>query len=199
MAYFFRKTAKKHAVLLKDKQIVFDQRNTNSAPSSTPAPRNGDPIDSTITDPEVKDEEQDQSLNFSMNHVTSVTNGPEDPFVIEDVKPDLKPRLKVRYSGFTIFNRTLVVVVEPWPALPAPAVEPVINRSTEIRQLSTSPTDHRSRSVSEMSQPPRLSETPLFRPVTPSVDGDEDEGLDRFRARSQSLARQLYDDEEVEV
>ncbi|GAA5935244.1 hypothetical protein JCM3775_007247 [Rhodotorula graminis] len=59
-----------------------------------------------------------------------------------DVKPeideDVKPEVTVTYRGFTIFGRTLVVIVEPYPALdPADLARPRL-LDTEVRQLSAS-------------------------------------------------------------
>ena len=54
--------------------------------------------------PEVKDEIVD--VDPAQAIAASVPTTVDD----EDEKPDLKPRLKVSYSGFSIFGRTLVVM-----------------------------------------------------------------------------------------
>ncbi|GAA6064787.1 hypothetical protein JCM10212_004958 [Sporobolomyces blumeae] len=61
--------------------------------------------------------------------------------VMEDeVDEDVKPQLKVNYQKFTIFDRSLVVIVEPYPALPISSLTTPAPSllNTEIRQLSAS-------------------------------------------------------------
>ncbi|GAA5828100.1 hypothetical protein JCM5353_005218 [Sporobolomyces roseus] len=68
-------------------------------------------------------------------------DGEEDGFK-EEVDDDIKPQLKVSYQKFEIFNRSLVVIVEPYPPLPLSALQftprPGHFMNTEIRQLSAS-------------------------------------------------------------
>lgn len=172
------------------------------------------------TSPEVvvKDEEQDTAAIFA-------AAGPSNPIALDDDdEKQLKPRLKVSCApspayapadrtdaGFSIFGRTLVVVVEPYPPLrETPAPEPTAPQ--EIRELSVLPTD-RARSSSAMPAPGRAasrrrSETPLFRAETPgSVEPELDarglppDAFRHLRASSQSLAHDPWDvdDEDADL
>ncbi|GAA5899143.1 uncharacterized protein JCM6883_005121 [Sporobolomyces salmoneus] len=117
----------------------------------------------------------------------------------EELDEDVKPQLKVNYQKFEIFNRSLVVIVEPYPPLPASALQSsklmASTRTTsEIRQLSASvqPQTQPRRSESVYSRAGTLSVTPaptgssrrggaLFRrsettPLTDNDDDDDDRG-----------------------
>ncbi|GAA5891810.1 hypothetical protein JCM8208_002896 [Rhodotorula glutinis] len=143
-----------------------------------------------------------------------------------DVKPeideDAKPEVTVTYRGFTIWNRTLVVIVEPYPALdPADRARPRL-LNTEIRQLSASvapesyrngrSTIPRGSSLSVTPAPPRApgSRGPLFRSettpaesiggsVAPSELGEGDEGDDEQMRRLREMSMMLANDEDEDL
>ncbi|GAA5889116.1 hypothetical protein JCM5296_007170 [Sporobolomyces johnsonii] len=58
--------------------------------------------------------------------------------VKEAIDPDVKPQLKVQYQGYSIFGRSLVVIVEPWPPLSEEERARPRLMNTEVRQLSAS-------------------------------------------------------------
>lgn len=262
----FRKTSQKHAVLLKNRELVHERikpEEATSAPidadvepeagrsssttkrrrrrdgqTSSPQPLTDedevDELESPVErrkrrrdrSPEVavKAEEPEAAELLASSHVSTGAGGETDPLLVPDEdEKEFKPRLKVSYAGFSIFGRTLVVVVEPYPPLrETPAPEPV--RPQEVRELSVLPSDRdRSRSASAMPAPAatgrassrRRSGTPLFRAETPSsVMGDEEDELPKLdsrglppdayrhlRARSQSLAHDPFDvdDEDADL
>jgi len=102
----------------------------------------------------------------------------------EDIKPDLSSSLKVHYEPFSIFGKSLVVIIEPYP-LPGPS--PTENTCPSTLSSSAKPTHPR--------PPAPRSEKPLF---IPDDDEDDDElpedlslGLNRSR---QTLLSQLIKD-----
>lgn len=99
----------------------------------------------------------------------------------KDIKPDLSSSLKVHYEPFSIFGKSLVVIVEPYP-LPGPS-------STE----NTSPSTPGLKGKSTPSRP--RPEKPLFLP-----DDDEEAledinfDLDNSSQSRQTLLSQLIKD-----
>ncbi|GAC96414.1 hypothetical protein PHSY_003994 [Pseudozyma hubeiensis SY62] len=117
------------------------------------------------------------------------TNGYDDAIVItEEDEEKMKPKLHVRYAGFRIFGKLLVLVVEP--SKRTLAAHPELfgeRRATEVRQLSVAPrsmtpgiANNRSGSVqgrfTSLEPAERSSRnasvgrgvTPLFRGATPA-------------------------------
>ncbi|GAA5957379.1 hypothetical protein JCM21900_006880 [Sporobolomyces salmonicolor] len=120
----------------------------------------------------------------------------EEGDVKEEIDPDVKPRLKVQYQGYSIFGRSLVVIVEPWPPLSEEERARPRLMNTEIRQLSASvaPDAYRrsttatpfsragSTSATPAPPPPRRGRArPLFRsettPLAESARGTPAPGL----------------------
>ncbi|KAM0793643.1 hypothetical protein ACM66B_001074 [Microbotryomycetes sp. NB124-2] len=134
MAYFFRRAGKKHVVMLKDKRLIYPEpvvmqanvqtktRHTHGAPQ---------------TDGEVVIKAEDEETSISV---------PEEGNIIGQMATDAgdvdaKPELQVNYQSYTIFNRCLVVIIEPYPALPAThsAYKRALAGDEEVRQLSATP------------------------------------------------------------
>lgn len=69
------------------------------------------------------------------------------------------------------------------------SVAPSVRHRREESEFAVphDPAREGSRQRSESALPLRSANNPLFRPETPMGDDDEDEGLDGFRARSQSI------------
>lgn len=101
----------------------------------------------------------------------------------EEEKP--KPLLHLKYQGFKILGNCLCIVVEPWPAIPAPSRAPSIARST-TRAPSIAPRDFVIASQTFRDR----SKTPLFLP-----DPDErDRGGTPFPDAIHVRPLPLYDD-----
>ncbi|GAA94711.1 uncharacterized protein L969DRAFT_94661 [Mixia osmundae IAM 14324] len=176
MLYYFRQTPQKHAVLLKDKQLIFDS--PPPAPALLPSQEMPPPpmrrqsdmhAQSDMVDgPDIKPEDDEAA---AMDAVRDV------PIEADDEKPDSKPKLSVSYTGFSIFHKTLVVIVQPTNGYIAPE-KPV---KTEDRQLTEEPDLARSRSLSAFDRSRSISGTPappsnafpLFRSVTPGGSDSE--------------------------
>lgn len=95
-----RKTSQKHAVLLKDRRVTYPL----GQPMQNGNAQFGLDDDLEAVKPEPSEEEASAAARLSADGPIAI----EDD---EDVKPeDLKPRLDVRYTGFNIFGRTLVVM-----------------------------------------------------------------------------------------
>ncbi|KAE8202133.1 hypothetical protein A4X06_0g3031 [Tilletia controversa] len=181
MAYFFRKMSDRHAVLLKEKSLMFPH-SSEAMPLTSETEAGNDPIPSSseraakrrrtdvedtsglflgdgaqagIAEEEVvaaKPEEEDDEaaaalLQNSAGVDVNTNEGFYDPMQddyfqsaeeIAEQEQGLKPRL--RYSGFRIFGKMLVVVIEPSKSVIADnpdlfgAAPP-----TEVRQLSVTP------------------------------------------------------------
>lgn len=86
--------------------------------------------------------------------------------------------------------------VEPWPALPDVLLTPAPADRAEVRQLSATPApSRRSRSTVSVTPRPDHSGAALFRSETPASQADE-EDIDAFRLRSQSVVGGLEGDED---
>ncbi|GAA6018177.1 hypothetical protein JCM11491_005621 [Sporobolomyces phaffii] len=104
----------------------------------------------------------------------------EEEEMKEELDDDVKPQLKVNYQKFDIFNRSLVVIVEPYPPLPASQLAKSHSSSLvrsaavaggggggEVRQLSAS-----------------VQPADAYYPDSYSSSA----GANRFRGRSESTA-----------
>ncbi|GAA5949799.1 hypothetical protein JCM3765_007695 [Sporobolomyces pararoseus] len=135
----------------------------------------------------------------------------EEEEMKEELDEDVKPQLRVNYQKFEIFNRSLVVIVEPYPPLtPSQLSSNLMNstsnssRSTsEIRQLSASvqpspsqtplPSNRRSESI--YSRAGTLSVTPV-----PTRSSSRNGGVGQggsnplFRSRSRSETTTPFSD-----
>ncbi|SCV67988.1 BQ2448_109 [Microbotryum intermedium] len=127
-----------------------------------------------------EDDEQDVSALLESAQTTETI----DPEALdqdedkEDVKPEVKPEVHVLYKGYSIYNRALVVVIEPWPALSAAELPRPSAVPNEVRQLSATPLPerHRAGSSSVTPAPPsRRSGRPLFRSTTTPLEDDDDD------------------------
>lgn len=189
MAYFFRKMADRHAVLLKDKSLVFpdsseampvtaDPKAGNAPiPSASDRPSKRRRLDSpgleqnggsdlflgesgtdgpsaeqaeVVVKAEVDEEDEallhagpgadgqvdeDDDFSAALQHPSLQT---EDELLDEAQR--MKPRLRVKYSGFRIFGKMLVVVIEPSKSMIADHPELFgAAPSAEVRQLSVTP------------------------------------------------------------
>ncbi|GAA5865108.1 hypothetical protein JCM1840_005742 [Sporobolomyces johnsonii] len=81
--------------------------------------------------------EVETSYGRSSDEGTPLFRGEEED-VKEAIDPDVKPQLKVQYQGYSIFGRSLVVIVEPWPPLSEEERARPRLMNTEVRQLSAS-------------------------------------------------------------
>ncbi|GAA5923314.1 uncharacterized protein JCM15063_003607 [Sporobolomyces koalae] len=104
-----------------------------------PEPIDEDPL-AILSEATSRTDDQDGRPLFRREEEQSQT--PFAPLEEEEAEPtDVKPQLRVTYQKFEIFNRSLVVIVEPYPALPLNRASqtPRPNfMNTEIRQLSAS-------------------------------------------------------------
>lgn len=98
----------------------------------------------------------------------------------EEEKP--KPLLHLKYQGFKILGNCLCIVVEPWPAIPAPSRAPSIARFT-TRAPSIAP-------VTANQTFRDRSKTPLFLPDPDERDRSETPFPDAIHVRPLPL----YDD-----
>jgi len=186
---------------------ISDDEETNDARLEGPSIAGVDAEASTLQDEDsvlashVKEEPQDDDEVFLAPGSRSskpLFLPPDNEDEDEDQKPEGKPKLRVSYTGFSIFGKTLVVIVEPYPALDNSRA----SVAPSDRELSVDPRGReasvagsefdgrgRSRSMSTMA-PLRSAADPLFRPDTPfeeQDDGDTEADLERFRLRSQSV------------
>ncbi|KAL8280022.1 hypothetical protein RQP46_007603 [Phenoliferia psychrophenolica] len=123
----------------------------------------------------IKDEDEDEVVAWG--------EVPPDQVVDEDDKPDLKPRLKVNYTGYSIYNRSLVVIIEPYPALPASlrATPSMHLPRAEVRQLS--------QSVAPEARPQVQSALASMRGGTAETEVDEDDENDDLPSIDEILRR----------
>ncbi|TFY83942.1 hypothetical protein EWM64_g75 [Hericium alpestre] len=81
--------------------------------------------------------------------------------ITDEVEPKPKLSLKLRYQGFSISGRCLILIVEPWPPMRsvsrAPSLAPMV--STTVRPPSIAPPD-----FVPSGDATRRSKTPLFLP-----------------------------------
>ncbi|KAL8280017.1 hypothetical protein RQP46_007598 [Phenoliferia psychrophenolica] len=174
IAYYFRKASQPHAVLLKDKTLLHPE-DAFAQPPPPPhhpgldvkrarsADREGEVLDLTHDDVDGADDE-----------VVAWGEVPPDQVVDEDDKPDLKPRLKVNYTGYSIYNRSLVVIIEPYPALPASlrATPSMHLPRAEVRQLSQSVAPEARPRASSSRQPGGAPALFFRSETTPLEDGE---------------------------
>jgi hypothetical protein len=121
MAFYLRRTAQKHAVLLKvrpplhhlaasqpaqDKQVVIE---SEERPPQGAGPSTAHDVDADVDVKLEGDVAGDRPLNGNSGSL-------HDPLTLDDEdEKQLKPKLKVAYAGFAIYGRTLVVVCAPPP------------------------------------------------------------------------------------
>ncbi|KAG0151969.1 hypothetical protein CROQUDRAFT_86178 [Cronartium quercuum f. sp. fusiforme G11] len=186
MGFYFRKNTPRHAVLLKTKELIYP----NSQPPPSPPPPPPIPTEEAERIPMIKPEPEDDDPVYipPSTRENSAENSVKTIIVDDDDEQEFKPELKVSYTGFSIFGRTLVVVVEPFPALSPHELSLYNqNKSGEVgRELSVFP--------SESWHPTATASTsrPLFRSETPLPDDDG------FLARTQAVIetdRQEDDDD----
>ncbi|KAK0551589.1 hypothetical protein OC845_002106 [Tilletia horrida] len=177
MAYFFRKMNDRHAVLLKDKHLVFPN-STNALPLSVDPEAGNAPIPPPPERAYKRRRTDDEgSENLLLNSSDGAADRAEVPVAVKpestDDQDDLlrsttgqtifadpaqsegymntdeelvdeeaanKPQLKVKYSGFRIFGKMLVVVIEPSKSVIANNPDLFgTAQPTEVRQLSVTP------------------------------------------------------------
>ncbi|PWN20296.1 hypothetical protein BCV69DRAFT_299431 [Microstroma glucosiphilum] len=233
LAYFFRRQTDRHAVLVKEKEKVFPSaQGRYRQPTSAKRPRQtayddedddglgagagpsasrlrseqGEVGDVQIKpDPEDEDDAERCLLGDSRDDRAGVTFAvPDEEEEMEDVKPKFK--LKVKYRDFTIFTKSLIIVLEPSPAARARSPDLFLSQqSAERRQLSVTPAvgagvsagtlysrsssqrgsrdprgmreDSTASTIAGSRRDARTGSTPLFRgSMTPSEAGDTPEG-----------------------
>ncbi|KAL7410364.1 hypothetical protein BDY24DRAFT_444152 [Mrakia frigida] len=125
-----------------------------------------------------------------------------------------KPAMELTYTGFSIYEKQLCIVIEPWPALPpslrrstsstrpspsaSPSPSPFGDRppaqsrsgsiASNYHSSTPNPSSSSRRSASTSIPPPnsRKAGTPLFRPATPGFGFEEDnDGPERERERQE--------------
>ncbi|ORY80275.1 hypothetical protein BCR35DRAFT_304469 [Leucosporidium creatinivorum] len=227
IAFFFRKTGQKHVVLLKDKSLAHPLTDSpppaplaDTATDAATRKRGRDdegPVDLTqdleTAEPPAKRAEVAELVAVKDEEVEAVLppweEGQGD---YDDYKPelsDVKPELRVDYRGYSIFNRSLVVIVEPYPALaPSELAQGAPLVPAEVRQLSAMPSDSarlsasRGPSASATPGPMRRDGQPLFRSdTTPLEEGtpSAEDDMHALRETSEMLASEwdAQDDEEL--
>ncbi|EGG10390.1 uncharacterized protein MELLADRAFT_76921 [Melampsora larici-populina 98AG31] len=105
----------------------------------------------------------------------------------EGEEEDQKPELKVNYQGFSIFGKTLIIVVEPFPSLSNyelnlynPNYHQTHQSEAELSRRNPQPDPSTSTSTSTDPQ------IPLFRPESLMIDDDDDDLPDLFTQQSNS-------------
>lgn len=97
--------------MLKNKELVYSHLKTQPKRGKHPTSKEDDtPSEDDI--PFIKPEPNDDDLDYIPPAASRTSQ--DLPITIEDDEDgesDLKPRLKVSYDGFSIFGRTLVVVL----------------------------------------------------------------------------------------
>ncbi|GAA5936617.1 hypothetical protein JCM10213_000008 [Rhodosporidiobolus nylandii] len=150
------------------------------------------------------EEEEEQGAGFGERGEETMEE------VKEEVDEDVKPVLKVNYQGYRIFGRTLVVIVEPYPPLPASDLARPRLLQQEIRQLSASVAPEayksgasfRASTLSATPAPRRGAARPLFRTesATPALGEtpvpEEDGQLRRLREETEALAQGFGSDDD---
>lgn len=145
IAFYFRKTTQRHAVLLKDIQLVFQSHQqltpaAKRARSQTESKRARSDEGDSLGEPSqkrgkgggveeivIKDEEVEQAVPSYQGPEAPLFRPEEEDGYAEELKVDRltvddfdtshKPEVKVNYTGYSIFGMTLVVMFVP-PALP---------------------------------------------------------------------------------
>ncbi|MCO5590019.1 hypothetical protein L7F22_043988 [Adiantum nelumboides] len=230
MAYFFRQVDKKHAILLKKKDLKFPQKrepmappmisaskmrkNQTDQPTILPPSRlaerqanetdrhdivaEGQDIGSRTDDIRVKEEDDAFDTNFSFTEQETVENVEieEEPandtaIDLDAIEDDKKPRISVSYTGFRIFELTLILVIEPTKKIKR--LRPELFREevqTEKHLLSATPLpDQHRQTPLPPSQPTRNSRSLS---VASSFDGDDaDDNDDQQTAQQRADSRRL--------
>ncbi|POV99775.1 hypothetical protein PSTT_13609 [Puccinia striiformis] len=133
--YYFRNLTYQHSILLKSREIVHPVQTERATSDKTVAHLNRD--------------ENDADFNADVDAESNE----------EDIKPDLPScPLKVHYEPFSIFGKSLVVIIEPYP-LPG---------STQTENTSPATVADKGKSTHPRPQKPP-SDKPLF---IPDDDGD---------------------------
>ncbi len=182
MCYFFRRMNQRHAVLLKD-HVVLDPKTGREMKIDDPVQ---EPSDAPQIDSEglikVKDEPTDDVIMPPpMDPAPTEHDAGAASFAEEK---DVKPEIRVKYNGFSIFGKLLVVVVEP--SRPEMQRVPHLFDSEDLgedgpRQLSATPTPGRSAREDSVASN-RRSATPAGR-VSPGPSSSK-----RRRTSSSSAA-----------
>ena len=199
MCYFFRRMNQRHAVLLKE-HIVLDPR--TGQPMREPredydAYPQEQPRDATREggSPEVirvKEEPVDDDManvNFGLP-TTPVSRVQEqdmnDGIELDEGDTDVKPEIRVKYNGFSIFGKMLIVVVEPSSA-EMKRVPHLFDSSDfgqeGMRQLSATPTPSAFRAARESSV------ASSRRSVTPAASRDSPRAKKRQRTSTEGSVR----------
>ncbi|KAI5480628.1 Rho guanyl-nucleotide exchange factor [Pseudohyphozyma bogoriensis] len=169
---------------------------TNDVPETDADEEDGErPSKRQAVEVYIKEEEEDDPLDAFAS-----PKDKEGDLYDDEEKPDLKPKLKVNYQGYSIYDRALVVIVEPYP--PLSEAQKKENRRvvapTEIRQLSTSVAPEAYR-TSTSAPPRRRNQMPLFRNETTPLDEDDLRSA-RAAFRSESVADEdssVFGDDEL--
>ncbi|BGP12296.1 hypothetical protein JCM10213v2_000209 [Rhodosporidiobolus nylandii] len=201
MAFFFRRAYDKHVVMLKrtatageDDEIIVVK----------PEPDADELPPGSLFRAAAAEEEEEQGAGFGERGEETMEE------VKEEVDEDVKPVLKVNYQGYRIFGRTLVVIVEPYPPLPASDLARPRLLQQEIRQLSASVAPEayksgasfRASTLSATPAPRRGAARPLFRTesATPALGEtpvpEEDGQLRRLREETEALAQGFGSDDD---
>ncbi|KAH9819700.1 hypothetical protein DFH28DRAFT_1080269 [Melampsora americana] len=172
-------------ILIKFKQETYDQSNTNSKTKLDFYRGSGIQLGYYFKNHTPRHSILLKSKHFVMNNQNK--SGPDDeiPSIVineEENEEDRKPELKVNYQGFSIFGKTLIIVVEPFPSLSNDELNLYNPHNHQIRseeQLSTL-SDHQP-DPSTTTDP----QIPLFRPESLMLD-DDDNLPDLFSQESNS-------------
>lgn len=229
MAYLFRQVDKKHAILLKKKELKFPQkrepmappmisatemrRNQNDQPTTLPPSRlaerqaneadrhdivaEGQEIGTRTDDIRVKEEDDAFDMNFSFaDQETDEGAGMEEestndnPAIdLDSIEDDKKPRISVSYTGFRIFELTLILIIEPTKR--TRRMRPELFREevqTEKHLLSATPLPDQQRQTPLPSSTPARNTRSLS--VASSFDGDDDDD-DQQTAQQRADSRRL--------
>ncbi|CAO1638477.1 unnamed protein product [Sympodiomycopsis kandeliae] len=160
LAYFFRKQAEPHSVLIKDKQFIFPNDDKKGKQPQPPhqseihdAPEGGVRIK---PDPEAQDESGD------LMDLPPAIPVEEEQERMQEEQIDEKPKfkLKVKYRGYRIFTKALILVLEPSASARArsPDLFTSANNSNK-RQLSSTPSISSSRRGTSSMVDPRPGAT----------------------------------------
>ncbi|CAO1616847.1 unnamed protein product [Parajaminaea phylloscopi] len=188
LAYFFKKSADKHAVLLKEKELLFpaasgsrggDSARRGNQHAEPRAKRPRVDVDTSEDEPSLVGQTEDLAEEVYIKPDPDAEDEAQDPLFLnegefvgtaeaeaeaepEDVKPKFK--IRVRYNGFKIFQKSLILVLEPSPSARARSPHLFASQQpVERRQLSMTPAllaPGQPRTV-----PPRSSRTPSMAPT----------------------------------
>lgn len=224
MAYFFRQVDKKHAILLKSKELQFPQKrepmappmisasemrkNRPDHPTGLPPSRlaerhanetdrhdivaEGQNIGNRTDDIRVKEEDDAFDTNFTFTSPSPEEeqqqeyNANDSTIDLDSIEDDKKPRISVSYTGFRIFELTLILVIEPTKR--TRRLRPELFREevqTEKHQLSATPLPEQQR------QTPHLSSTSsrnVRRSLSMTGSSDEDDDAENEHQLAQQRA-----------